>query len=70
MPGVVALFLKSDLGLTVKRKFSKLSSLFRINFTMADVKPNHTLYINNLNEKVKKDGKYGIASLNKQIKIK
>lgn len=25
---------------------------------MADVKPNHTLYINNLNEKVKKDGKY------------
>jgi RNA recognition motif-containing protein len=24
---------------------------------MADIKPSHTLYVNNLNEKVKKDGK-------------
>ena len=24
---------------------------------MADVKPNHTIYVNNLNEKIKKDGK-------------
>lgn len=23
---------------------------------MVDIKPNHTIYINNLNEKVKKDG--------------
>lgn len=25
----------------------------------SDVLPNHTIYINNLNEKIKKDGKYG-----------
>jgi hypothetical protein len=25
---------------------------------MADVKPSHTLYVNNLNEKVKKDGTF------------
>ena len=30
---------------------------------MADVKPNHTLYINNLNEKVKKDGKFCFKKL-------
>lgn len=25
--------------------------------TTADIRPNHTIYINNLNEKVKKEGK-------------
>ena len=29
---------------------------------MADVKPNHTIYINNLNEKTKKDGKRSYKS--------
>lgn len=27
---------------------------------MADIKPNHTIYVNNLNEKVKKEGKASI----------
>jgi len=30
---------------------------------MADVKPNNTLYINNLNEKVKKEGECGLDLL-------
>ena len=25
-----------------------------------DIRPNHTIYINNLNESVKKDGKYDL----------
>ena len=27
-----------------------------------DIRPNHTIYINNLNEKIKKDGKHKIFS--------
>ena len=34
----------------------------------SDIKPNHTLYINNLNEKVKKEGKY--LSNRKEIIVK
>lgn len=30
--------------------------------TTADVRLNHTIYINNLNEKIKKDGKWGYSS--------
>ena len=30
---------------------------------MADIKPNHTLYINNLNEKVKKEGNLSLLIL-------
>lgn len=30
---------------------------------MADIKPNHTLYINNLNEKVKKEGNLSLLVL-------
>ena len=26
----------------------------------ADIRPNHTIYINNLNEKIKKEGKRGL----------
>jgi len=28
-----------------------------------DIRPNHTIYINNLNEKIKKDGKFLLKSL-------
>lgn len=31
---------------------------------MLDTRPNHTIYINNLNEKIKKDGKF-----NKKCKL-
>jgi len=27
-----------------------------------DIRPNHTIYINRLNEKVKKEGKYGFVA--------
>lgn len=30
---------------------------------MADIRPNHTIYINNLNEKVKKEGKLTFSTL-------
>jgi hypothetical protein len=36
-----------------------------------DVKPNHTIYINNLNEKIKKEGKeLSIRMTNKVSKLK
>jgi len=31
---------------------------------MLDTRPNHTIYINNLNEKIKKDGKFLLESIN------
>jgi len=31
---------------------------------MLDTRPNHTIYINNLNEKIKKDGKFLKESIN------
>lgn len=31
---------------------------FSENYSKMSVQPNHTVYINNLNEKIKKDGKY------------
>jgi hypothetical protein len=36
---------------------------------MADIKPNHTLYINNLNEKVKKDGEWFFAFAARNIDL-
>ena len=30
--------------------------------TEMDIRPNHTIYINRLNEKVKKEGKYGFVA--------
>ena len=40
----------------------RLFGLFKELFTM-DVRPNHTIYINNLNEKVKKEGERGLLGL-------
>ena len=34
-----------------------LRSFSLSSFKMTDIQPNHTIYINNLNEKVKKEGK-------------
>jgi len=31
--------------------------------TEMDIRPNHTIYVNRLNEKVKKEGRYGILLL-------
>lgn len=31
---------------------------------MLDTRPNHTIYINNLNEKIKKDGKFLLKLIN------
>lgn len=38
-------------------------SIFRYQaLKMLDTRPNHTIYINNLNEKIKKDGKFLIKN--------
>lgn len=33
---------------------------------MLDTRPNHTIYINNLNEKIKKDGKFSCSQFTKK----
>ncbi|MPC71293.1 hypothetical protein E2C01_065565 [Portunus trituberculatus] len=35
---------------------SSVKNLIKQRVTMLDIRPNHTIYVNNLNEKVKKDG--------------
>jgi len=33
-----------------------------------DIRPNHTVYINNLNEKIKKEGMYVVSTIDKTPK--